>query len=243
MEIFGKVNSPTARLLRTQCPELNVRLRWGGPQVAGGAVNGSCHLLNGLEQLQAFRRAGLACPVFTTSYAEACAWIEAGQIVLGRKACHSQGRDIIVWEPRRGLLRTHQQRFAQRDFWVQAVTNITNEWRFHIMRSHKGNYMSIGRGRKVQTNGYEAMRQQRGLMIRSRRCGWTLDHTTDPSEPCREAAKRAVQLVGYDMGAVDLLETTYGPVVLEVNSCPAIHEGYTLDKYRQHLAKYYGQGR
>jgi glutathione synthase/RimK-type ligase-like ATP-grasp enzyme len=58
-------------------------------------------------------------------------------------------------------------------------------------------------------------------------------HNVDPPDGLRNLAKRAVAACNYDLGAVDILETATGGVVLEVNSRPAVCSPYTLERYAQ----------
>lgn len=199
--------------LKQRLSDHEVSLRWGGPQIPG-AINGTVHLLDAREQLEAFKSHEIPCPDFTFDRAEAESWVREGAIVLGRKFNHSQGKDIVI----------SGNRWAQRDFWTKYLPSIS-EWRFHILHSE-----SFARGRKVWAgNGPEPTAAP---IIRSRRLGWHLAHNIEPPKGARSLAKLAVAAVGYDLGAVDLIEVTRGKyIVLEVNSRPAIRDPYTIERY------------
>jgi hypothetical protein len=230
MIIHGHATGSVRNLLEPlfDCP---VHLRWGGDFVPG-AINGQAHLLNGLEQLQAFRAAGVACPDFTTDLQTARDWSQSS-IVLGRLLNHTQGKDIISIAPlgqmfgkRRGPRRT----WNDSDFWVRyALASV--EWRFHIV-----NGQSIGRGLKSPSIATHTPRPGEPT-IRSRRLGWVLDHTQKPPEAARELAKAACAAVGYDLAAVDLLQLAGKRqfMVLECNSRPAIRDRYTIAAYAKAL--------
>lgn len=242
MTILGKTASPSALALQAKLGDSTLRVRWGGA-IAPGAVQGEVHLLSAVEQLASLRAAGVACPDYTTTYEIALKWAEEGHRVLGRNFYHSQGSDIIpYWKGKEWPTRGASRRFAQKDFWVKAVQMITHEWRVHVMRSKaSGNYYSIGIGQKVHISSPRPSALQAGFTIRSRRLGWHLDHTTALPGSLRTLAKQAVAAVKYDFGAVDLLQLMDGTgVVLEVNSCPALRDEYTLDRYARALQKYYG---
>lgn len=192
---------------------VNIQLRWGGSQVPG-AINGNVHLLNGLEQLQTLRDARVSIPEFTNT----CPHDAHRVMWLGRKLNHTQGKDII----------TSGRRFKERDFWVKYVPAIA-EWRIHIL-----NGKSIARGKKVWVG--QGSEPTTIPIIRSRRLGWHLDHTPDPPNHIREAARAAVAAVGYDLGAVDVLDLGGNQAcVLEVNSRPAIRDPYTIAQYSKAL--------
>lgn len=211
---IGSILTLAARL--HDCP---VALRWGGPQVAG-AINGQVHLLDGLEQLVKLRSLGVACPDFIVN-ADYGINIPEG-LWLARKRNHTQGRDILqVGQRVRG-----RRPWQRSDYFVKYIPAV-REWRFHIFKGQ-----SIGRGLKYRPDNIYTPVQH--PIIRSRRLGWHLCHDVDPPRGLRDLAKRAVEAVGYDLGAVDLLELEDGSgVALEVNSRPSIRDEYTLGRYEQ----------
>lgn len=222
MKVHGHQRGSIAQLLE-KTKALNLGLRWGGPQV-DGAINGKVHLLNGLEQLQAFERAGVPTVQFTAIRAVAEQWTREGKIVFGRSLNHTQGKDIVLPGDRR--------RWPAKDYWV-VYEKSDEEWRFHILKGK-----CIARGVKTFAAGGEAVQRLREPFIRSRRLGWRLDHAPDPHEGLRTLAKNAVKAVGYDLGAVDMLfSEDYGGKVLEVNSRPAIRDDYTTNKYVEYFGK------
>jgi len=232
IELKGPMSYPTVTLLHgmlQNVPETGV-FTMGGTKVLA------------TEQLRRFQETGLLVPEWTTNLRRAEQWWSHGVIVLGRKENHTQGRDIII---RNGPMRWKQlQRWKHRQWWCRFVPS-TAEWRIHVF-----NGKTIARGKKLfrhQDNGATmAQLTQTGnpqIAIRSRRNGWIMQHDLEPSEALREAARQAVRALGYPYGAVDLLETPSGPMVLEVNRLPAM-DNYTATAYvnaiRRHVA---GSGR
>jgi len=185
-----------------------------------GAINGQAHLLDGLEQLQILQSKGIGVPEFI--------WEPAGEfspeipgLWLARKRNHSQGRDIIPV----GVKIRKRRDWRDSDFFVKYVEGVVREWRFHVV-----NGRCIARATKVWAG--TGPEPTDAPIIRSRRLGWHMRHDIKPNKLLRETAKLAVKAVGYDLGAVDLLELTDGTsVVLEVNSRPAIRDEYTLAAY------------
>lgn len=219
MRIFGHQRGAIQALLG-RTTNLNLGLRWGGPQVPN-AINGQVRLLNGLEQLQAFQAAGIPTVQFTTSRVQAEAWTREGKIVFGRNVNHTQGRDIVLPGDRR--------RWPAKDYWV-VYEKSDEEWRFHIL-----NGACIARGVKTYGGNQATLREP---FIRSRRLGWRLNHAEDPYEGLRTLAKKAVKAVGYDLGAVDMLfSEAGGGKILEVNSRPAIRDEYTIGQYVKYLGR------
>lgn len=222
MRIVGR-ETPSILALADRLSDLDLAVRWGGPQTPGafGALNGKARLLNGLEQLELFHTLGIPHPDYTTDVADALESHAIGNIIMGRLLNHTQGKDIRFSH----RLRERGQRvWTKSDFWVKFEPS-KREWRFHIFAGR-----AIARGLKV----WNSEVQPPAMPIRSRRLGWTLEHKTDPPKTMREAAKRACVALGYDFGAVDLLELPDGrPMVLEVNSRPALRDEYTLAAYEK----------
>jgi hypothetical protein len=115
------------------------------------------------------------------------------------------------------------------DYWVYPIdpTTILNEWRIHVFMGRV-----IARGLKVLTG-----KPWRKLPIKSRNNGWTLRHDINPSDEIKDAARRVVEACGYDFGAADIVETTTGPVALEVNTAPSVKSDYTSASYVKALLK------
>lgn len=241
MNLYGRAEG-TILALQASLADCDVGLRWGGSRVPGQVINGQVHLLNGLEQLQAFEAAEVSCPKFTTNITTAALWadggIELGSPIFGRKFAHSQGKDIISFGPGETnplyFYNARRKRaWASSDFWVRYVPSV-REWRFHILRSG-GTYLSIGRALKVW-RGEGPEPPEGTILVRSRRLGWHLDHSVKPPAALRDLAKRACEACAYELGAVDILELADGTgCVLEVNSRPALRDPYTLTVYTNAL--------
>ncbi len=214
MKIFGN-RTENSIALEIACRDIPVNLRWGG-SFAPGALNGNCHYMSGLEQLTAFQRDGVPVPDFTTNKPTAYSWLRDGRTVLGRDVYHERGTDIIKAVPP-----TVPLGFEAKALFVKFVNSL-NEWRFHIFRDREGEYKSIRRERK-----YNIRMTDVGLQ-------WNVESQTEPPVGFRDAAKAACKAVGYDFGAVDMLQTEFdAPVVLEINACPMMDVPATLEAYRK----------
>jgi hypothetical protein len=209
--LHGPRSFPTVTLLRNMLREV--------PEQGMFTMGGTKVLAT--EQLRLFQEAGLQVPEFTTNRYQANAWVINGFTVLGRKENHTQGRDIIIATGHQNQGTKQRRRWQARQWWCKFVPS-TGEWRIHVFDGR-----TIARAKKEPGPGSPGMTQ---VPIRSRRNGWLYRHDLEPSEALRTAARGAVAALGYPYGAVDLLETPDGPVVLEVNRLPAM-DNYTATAY------------
>lgn len=225
MIIHGR-ETPSILRLAERLEDVDVEIRWGGREVIG-ALNGLCYLASGDEQLDALKTHEIPIPEYTTNILEAMEWDEDdGAIVLGRNKTHSQGRDIRFNNRRRQRGHRH---WDDSDYFTKWLPSIS-EWRFHIF-----NGKSIARGKKVWSLEGPEPEQP----IRSRKFGYRMVHNQTPPKGLRKLAKRAVEALGYDFGAVDVLELQDGSgCVLEVNSRPGLSSPLVLDAYEKAIREY-----
>lgn len=232
MQVIGPA-WPSTAALKAALKDLETTqvLHWG----SGGK--------NGLEQLKAFRLAGLACPEFTADIREAQAWTRSGVRTFGRRLHHTQGSDIVG----AGYKLLHQRGKAQerfnpnwlhRDFWVKVIDSVA-EYRQHVWDGR-----AIRIGKKVQVDPPHRIQP-----VRSRNNGWHIDYGYKPSsaefiERIRTLTKGAVACLGYPGGAVDILEGRDNQLyVLEVNSAPSLRDANTLGAYVRAITKQVGRPR
>ena len=181
---------PTIRTLRTALA--------GVPESGTFTLGG--HPTGAIEQLTAFRAAGLATPDFTTDRTEAMSWVGAGETVFGRKLIHTRGNDIVLPKFCKKCTHIsypfeHRGRWWNSEWWSKYISP-TEEWRVHVF-----NGRSIARGKKVHSGN-----SWRKAPIRNIGNGWTFDFTADPPRGLRRTAKAAVAALGYPHGAVDILQ-------------------------------------
>jgi len=235
MEIIGP-NWPTVELLREELAGVKGTIAWA--RTVKGVFGGSPRIW-GTKQLERLRSAGLKdrglvslkVPEFTEDIEEAAEWAEKGRKVLGRRNSHMQGRDIVVAEVSDLQSTRKYKKWLMSDYWVVWVPS-NAEWRIHVFDG-----LTIARGMKVVRETKSAHE-----WIRTRRRGWVMVHNIEPPVGMRLVAKKAVEAVGYDWGAVDVLVQGSGGlkefVVLEVNRAPGMKEGYTLEKYVEAFKKW-----
>lgn len=190
-----------------------------------------------VEQLTRFRDGGLRTPEFTTDRVLAEDWVRQGAFVLGRDLAHTRGADI-VGPDHRG--------WPNKAWWSRAVDGVLTEWRIHVLSGRV-----IARGLKWLPDGATGRPRQARfpIPIRSRANGWRMRHDENPPKGIRPVAIAAVEALGYDHGAVDLLVTgephheagiaRNDIVILEVNLIPAM-DRYTCIQYAKAVARKFG---
>ena len=189
------------------------------------------------------RSSGIYTPISTSDVKEARDWVRWGITVWGRRLRHTQGKDIARfnhearWTP-------GGRRWSNRDFWVQVLPSL-REWRCHVW---EGRAFRMGVKGINDADGVFNLSPMRAMLhmapIRSDRYGWQLcysdailNQAREDRKPLRDLAKAACVALGISGGAVDILESLDGSlVVLEVNTAPALGE-HTLEAYIEAIRK------
>ena len=159
-----------------------------------------------LRELQHLHLAGVRIPTFSLGEPADGEW-------LARSQHHRQGQDLI--------------RGCRPYYWVKRL-DLTCEFRVHVFRGQ-----SIRLGMKIPGDNAHPW-------IRSCRHGWRISYGSDAQNAyvsgVRSIAKRAVEALGYDFGAVDV-GVGRGAVVLEVNTAPGLDNVNTALAYARHIAQ------
>lgn len=154
------------------------------------------------RSLQVMKEAGVNVPEFSR---------DPGDLAypfLGRRTSHSKGRDVVLCLQRGDYLRN------PRDYYVQYVPT-TREFRVHVFD---------GEVIRVQGKFISNPKQSRNFpWIRNHTAGYTFKKPRKTLRSERlNMAVQAVQALGLDFGAVDLLIGDDGDTyILEVNTAPA----------------------
>jgi len=231
MIVHGNRDWPTVRYLNSELKEVP------GPPIAYGfgmeGVFGGSPRKFGQNQLRVLSEAGVPVPYFTDDWQEAIQWLKEENTIFGRNNQHTQGKDIALasWNKEDALPTVHS-RFFQRAYWTLKVPGIIDEWRVHVFHTANG-YRSIATGKKVADTPTSPL-------IKSRRNGWKIAYNHTPPKGLRPIARQAVEALGYDFGAVDVVQTQDNAtqdwrefVVLEVNSAPGLTCNHTQNVYKQ----------
>jgi hypothetical protein len=206
---------PTGRLLRQMLAERGlirapyrgvVNYGYGGPSNLP-ALNARAGTFNKLQELELLRAKGVTTVPFSRSPMDLVA------PVLGRSLHHTRGNDIIVYGVRPGILRP----VHRHDFYTQLVPK-AREFRIWSFRRKV-----IGCYEKMLTYPAKLGRRGRSREVWNYRNGYAylFRRPEETPENLKELARSAVDAVGLDFGAVDLIVDNQGRgFVLECNSAP-----------------------
>ena len=125
--------------------------------------------------------------------------------VLGRWKHHTQGKDIIYIENK-------EQQHDYRAFYVKYIPKV-GEYRVHVLGDTVASVT-----KKLKD------REDADVRVRSHDNGWKQwEYNGQYREAIGQEALKAVRILGYDFGAVDLImDENHKIWVLEVNSAPGL---------------------
>lgn len=178
---------------------------------------------NKLTTLDVLRRAGVACPEFTTSLPVASTWLMEDSRVLERHTLtgHS-GAGIVI--KRRG------DTLSSAPLYTKYFKKL-HEYRVHVFQGRVIDFT-----KKMRPSGYEEL-EGHNPYVRNHANGWVFarEGIALPVAAGQEAIK-AVSALGLDFGAVDIGHNADDTVsVFEVNTAPGL-EGTTLIAYATNIA-------
>lgn len=202
---------------------------WATPACLGRMLNKPTAIRNASEKLRTFQilqQAGMTdqLPPWTTNRDVAAGWLanpiygnNKNAVVCRTLTRANSGRGIVLAGALRELVGAPlYTRYKPK----------SAEFRIHVF----GSAGVIDAVQKRAKTGVE--RDGIGKYIRSHDNGWVFcrDSIVVPGV-VREAAERAVNVLGLDFGAVDIgFSEKYGLAIYEVNTAPGI-EGQTLESY------------
>jgi glutathione synthase/RimK-type ligase-like ATP-grasp enzyme len=176
-----------------------------------------------LTQMQRFKDAGVSIPDFTTDHSVAVGWLADGVVVCRTLLRSSEGAGIIVAENAEQLVAAplYTKYFKKK-----------REYRVHVF-----NGQVIDVQEKRRRSGVEGG----DTRIRNLANGYVFcrDGLVEP-DGLRELAIKAVQALGYTLGAVDVAYNAHhnSLVVFEVNANPGL-QGTTLENYANAIVGWY----
>lgn len=216
--------------------EGDVVINWGS---SSGPAEFSPYLLNSYEAVakasnklhtfQTLQEGGLRnyTPQFSTDRFDAVEWAEKGRIVVCRTALTGHSGEGIV-------LAENEEEIVPAPLYTQYIKK-TKEWRVHCTHDEVFFVQRKARKREVPDD-------QVNWKIRNHQNGFIYAH--NEGEPianiARLLAMKAVQALGLDFGAVDIIETANGSFfILEVNTACGL-TGATVDAYVNFFQKEMG---
>ena len=163
-----------------------------------------------LKEISLLKEGGVKVPKFSIEKVEG--W-------LARKRRHSGGNDLI-------------QNLEVGDFYVEKIEDILHEFRLHIFKN------------KSIRAGIKRAKENAHPWIRNHQHGWYMDYGAFCQErlekKIRYMAKKAVRVLNYDFGAVDIALRENGKtIVFEVNSAPGLETLNTSRAYARAIFKLY----
>lgn len=180
---------------------------------------------NKLKAFHKMQEGGVRIPEFTNDIELAKEWIDDGRIVICRKLLRANsGRGIVIAKDVAELVAA--------PLYVKYIRK-EKEYRVHVFNGQVIDYVEKRRRRGFQENGIY------NKYIRSYEQGWVMarENVTVTDDIKAEAIK-AVQVLGLDFGAVDIvMNKDNQPVVLEVNTAAGI-QGQTVNSYRRAIIKW-----
>jgi hypothetical protein len=193
----------------------DIVIGWGetppSDRCLGALVINAKQVHSKVRELDLLAAAKIPCPKLSITRQEG--W-------LPRSPHHTGGLDLL-----KGLTKGEVAYYTQK-------LPLIKEFRVHIFRKPGGELVSIRAGSKVPREDVPV--EKRSSWIRSWDGGWKMSYgvgNREVTSEMRDLARRAVEKLGLDFGAVDVgvLESG-GLVVLEVNKAPGL-EGGTVEAY------------
>ena len=187
--------------------------------------------VNKLTTLSLFTEHGVACPEWTEGYGEADKWLADGSSVVARyKLNGHSGEGIEILDTDRALQVMTEQR-GKAPLYTKYVKK-DQEYRIHVFQGEV--IFQQRKARKIEVPDAEVNWQVRNLAG-----GFIFANDgVEASDAVKDQAKSAVDALGLDFGAVDVITNKRGEAfVLEVNTACGL-QGKTLDAYVQAFSRY-----
>lgn len=172
---------------------------------------------NKLKSFEAFKRAGVSIPEYTTSKEKAKEMLLDGEVVCRTVLNGHSGEGIVIAGSVDDLV--------DAPMYTKYVKK-THEYRVHVMDGEAFFVQRKARKREVED-------EKVNWKIRNLAGGFIFAHKDiEVPEGMCELAQKAVEALELDFGAVDIIVTKQGHMyVLEVNTACGL-EGTTLEKYK-----------
>ena len=231
---------PLAVIKKQRTPMLGrkkVLLNWGHSSpafnLAGTTVLNKPEAINKasckLTALKIMRAAGVLVPDFTSDINEAKEWTEDERIVFCRTMLRANsGKGIVIAKL--------SSEVVQAPLYTKYIRK-EKEYRLHVFCGKV-----IDAVEKKRRQGFQESNNY-NKYVRSYEQGWVFARDGIlVSQVMKDVAIRAVQVLGLDFGAVDIVINREGyPVVLEVNTAPGL-QGTTLANYKRAVEEWLNAG-
>jgi len=234
--MLGKMNvPPDVTIVYWGIPEFDPweghpNPKWNKPSIARLASN----KLRTFQKFQEWNSANPDAPIqfpeITTDQKVAKEWVADGHEVFGRRAVSHSGKDIVIISDD---LESFVMGAVSRSEFYSRYIKKQDEYRVHVF---KGTVIDVQRKAlsKTDASGNPVDPAQVDFRIRNLANGFVfVRNELNVPEQVFEQARRAVDAVDLDFGAVDVIwNTQRGAFVLEINTAPGL-EGSTIQSYTQ----------
>lgn len=225
----------TPRLPRSFPTATKLLVNWGATTSthyfpSSRTLNPPQNVRQASDKLKAFKalKGYVNIPEYTTSLEEAVEWAK-NSVVFGRSLKGTGGSDIAPSD-------TDEVGFYTSQFWTKYIKK-SQEFRVHVMG---------GEARVIQRKALRVTNPDTGEPLDTSEVDFRIRNlvngfvfTTSDASPhptVLEQAVKAVNRLGLDFGAVDVIWNEYygKAYVLEVNTAPGL-EGDTITKYAEYI--------
>lgn len=183
------------------------------------AVNNAANKVNAFNRM---RESSVSTVEFTTETRLAREWVSQGHPVYARTVLNGHsGEGIVIID--------NIESFVEAPLYTKGIAQQRREFRVHVM-----NGTIIYVQQKKRREGATELPEY-SERIRNHQTGW-IYATSDiqPNNACLANAVQAVNALGLDFGAVDIITRHDNAWVLEVNTAPGL-SGTTLTTYADNL--------
>jgi hypothetical protein len=182
---------------------------------------------NKVEALTTMREAGVRTVEFTLDKEEAQRWVDEGHTVYARTLTRANsGRGIVIV--------SGDDELPNAPLYSKGIVSDI-EYRVHVFRG-----VAIDYTKKIPLESSNLTIAESKIKSHSR--GWTFARNVETRPSVQEEAIKAVNALGLDFGAVDIIinpNNKNRPHVLEVNTSPGLEAGSrTFNSYKEAIYKY-----
>lgn len=188
---------------------------------------------NKKKSFELMQEGGVKLVEFTTNKAEAQAWVDAGVLVYARTKLQGHSGEGIVAVHKQPETVVHagaafpvDRLLPNAPLYTKGITVQRREFRIHVFGGEVVYVQQKKRSADFQEN------PNYSNVVRNYHTGWIYaTNEIRPNASSLVEAKKAVEALGLDFGAVDVITRGEEAWVLEVNTAPGL-QGTTLEVYK-----------
>lgn len=195
---------------------------------------------NKLNSLHVMNHLGVRTVEYTNQQSTAQRWVDGGGLVYVRRTLngHSgEGIELVYnGQVDMGLLSGNiplNTSVPSAPLYTKGIFGNRREYRVHVFKNK-----IIHVAQKRRRNGFSDIPEYNNL-VRNHHTGWiySTHNTAELNIAGKCEALKAVEALGLDFGAVDIITNRDDAWVLEVNTAPGM-EGVTLEKYTDAISRF-----